>query len=172
MHKTQRPLGEQMFLTILIFRVMKPTLFTTVIIVFISLSLQARTKNVEPSTTGFGTYETYELKEGPVALKNSIGEYVILYSGLSAPIYVSVVKEKNCKLYLVRTWGYELQYICDGKEFGVQFMNKDYAKISYKEMRYKINEDAFIQQCEFTTPPKSDRKRIQLIASCLPRILA
>lgn len=150
---------------------MKATMLTAVILVFAVFTSNARTKTVEKSTTEFGTYEMSSTQEAPLVIKKSKGEYVIHYSDMEAPVYVSVVKEKNCKLYLVRTWGYELQYICNQKEFGVQLMDKKYAKIDYAEMLEKINKDAFRYQRVITTKSHSDTERVELIACFLPEVL-
>lgn len=148
---------------------MKTTIITAALFMFVITLGFAENKNAE---TEFGTYTVIESeKSNPVIMKGD-NEYTIHYAELDAPVSVKVVEQNDCKVYLVRTNGYEVQYVCNGSTFGVQYMSEEFASIPVKEMQKKLNRTAYLHQRVLSQGIKSEKEFVRLIACYLPELMS
>lgn len=150
---------------------MKTTFFTTVLLIFALTSAMAKTENVANAETNLGSYKVSASSKSNVVENKSEGKYTINYSKLNSDVSIDVVEKKNCKVFLVRTDGYEVQYSCNGKYFGVQYMSNEYATYPKAEMTRKINRKAFLNQRIITRQIPSEQEMVRLIACFLPELM-
>ena len=83
--------------------------------------------------TVFGTYHVSQAENSQAVVDGSKGVYTIYYSEFDNPVNVTVIQQENCKVFLVRTNGFEVQYTCSGKYFGVQYMSEANATYPVEE---------------------------------------
>lgn len=148
---------------------MKTTIITAAFLVFAIVCSNAKTKNSE---TEFGTYSVQQSENGNAVIKKSDSEYTIHYAQFDAPVTVKVIKKGNCKVYLVTTNGYEVQYVCTRNKFGVQYMSQEFATAPTHEMKKKINRAAYLHQRVLTQEIKSEKEYVRLIACYLPELMS
>ncbi len=148
---------------------MKTTIITAAFIVLATLATSAENKNAE---TEFGTYTVVESQQSNAVITGGNHAYTIHYAQLDAPVTVQVVEENDCKVYLVRTEGYEVQYVCNGNTFGVQYMSEGYATLPVKEMQKKLNRTAYLHQRVVSQGIKSEKEFVRLIACYLPELIS
>lgn len=151
---------------------MKTTIITTAILVFALVSSNAKTKNEMNSVTEFGSYHVAKVEASQAVVSGSKGEYIIHYTQFDNPVKVSVVQKDNCKVFLVRTNGYEVQYTCNGNSFGASYMDAEYATYPMKDMAKKINRVEYLHQRVITKKQRSEKEMVRLIACFLPELLS
>lgn len=148
---------------------MKTTIITSVLLVLAVFMSNAKTKN---AVTQFGTYAVHQTDNANAVVKASNNEYTIHYEQFDAPVSVKIVKKGKYKIYLVRTQGYEVQYVCNGNKFGVEYMSEGFATQATKEMKKKINRTAFLYQRVLSQEIKSEKEYVRLIACFLPELMS
>ncbi len=150
---------------------MKATILTAVAIVFSITVMNAKNLSEKNSTTEFGTYEVSSTHAHHVRHDND-GVYTIRYEKYDAPVEVTIVNEKNCKLFLVRTNGFEVMYKCRGKYFGIAYMAEEYASIPAEDMYKKIDRTEYLHQRVLTDKQQSEYDMVRIIACFLPEVMS
>ena len=151
---------------------MKTTIFTSVLLVIALMSSNAKTKNETNSATVFGTYQVSQTENPQAVVNGSEGAYTIHYSEFDNPVHVTVILQENCKVFLVRTNGFEVQYACNGKYFGVQYMSEANATYPVEEMKQKVDRVDYLHQRLITRKSQSEKEMVRLIACFLPELMS
>lgn len=148
---------------------MKTTIITAALFVLATVVGTAENKNAE---TEFGAYTVVESQKSNAVITGGNSAYTIHYAQLDAPVTVKVVEQDGCKVYLVRTEGYEVQYVCNGNTFGVKYMSQEFATLPVKEMQQKLNRTAYLHQRVLSQEIKSEKEFVRLIACYLPELIS
>lgn len=135
------------------------------------LSVYTEAKNDVNSETTFGTYKVSATELTHSVTKNKGNTYTIYYEEYEQPVTVSVFEGKNCKNYVVRAENFEVQYTCNGRYFGIKYVDDAYAEIPRKVMVDKIDRKDFLYQRVITQKNKSEKEFVRLIACFLPEIM-
>ncbi len=122
--------------------------------------------------TGFGDYTLKRADVPMVVNETPVETYVVSYDKMEEPIYIGVVTDKKCKNYIVRTNGFEIQYVCKRNKFGICYTESRFATMDQEELQKKINRSAFLHQRVISSSgPKPDVYHVSLIASYLPDVM-
>lgn len=136
---------------------------------FLPMTVQA--KNEVNSETTYGMYKVGISQPAHTVAKNAPSTYTIYYEELDVPVTVTVFEDEKCKNYIVRTGNFEVQYTCNGKYFGVKYVDAAYATIPLQEMKAKIDRTNFLYQRVITRKLRSEKDFVRLIACYLPEIM-
>jgi hypothetical protein len=120
------------------------------------------------SLTEFGQYT---ISFSPEAMKigdEVLDTYKLVYSELDSPILIGVKKTKKCKNFIVRTEGFEIEYICDKHVFGVKKMNEKYREVNLSMVNERLDNFQYFTQRVITQYPKSEEELLGLIACYFP----
>jgi len=123
------------------------------------------------SLTGFGNY-TLVNSDSPMVINDEVVKtYELTYENTANPIRIGVVKEKDCKTFIVRSEEFEVEYTCNKGVFGVKKIEKKYAELPKEEMENKLNRVAYFSQRVICQNKKSEDDLLGLIACYFPNLV-
>lgn len=129
---------------------------------------QAMTGN---SLSVWGEY-TITHSDAPIVYDNAVLEtYDLAYENTSNPVRIAVLKEKNCKTFIVRNDEFEIQYTCNNGVFGVKKLEKRFQEIPVEEMNMKLNRVSYYTQRVICQDKKSQDDYLGLIACYFPNLV-
>lgn len=126
---------------------------------------------LQASETNFGTYKVEKTNENVLINNVSVEKFVIEYSNLDKPVCVMIVLNKKSVHYIVRTDGFELEYLYKNNKFGVAFLDSEFATMKKQDVQKKINRKNFLYQKVISSGDQSDEYRLNLIACYLPELI-
>lgn len=145
-------------------------LFTLMLFSLIS-NTYMQAKNEINSETTYGMYKLGSSEQANSVRLEKENTYTIYYENYDTPVTVTVYETKKCKNFVVKAKNFEVQYTCNGKYFGVKYLDEMYASIPADQMINKINRAEFLNQRCITQNIRSDKEFVHLIACFLPEIM-
>jgi hypothetical protein len=155
---------------------MKTKLFIlTICIAVLSMGATADIKDGKAMTgsslTDFGRY-TLVNSNAPMVVDNQVLKtYELTYENAANPILIGVVKEKDCKTFIVRSDEFEIEYTCIKGVFGVKKMEQKYASLPKAEVDSKMNKVSYYSQRVICQNNKSEDELLGLIACYFPNMV-
>lgn len=123
------------------------------------------------SSSDFGQY-TLKKSEAPVIYNNKVLEtYDLSYENNSNQLKIAVVEEKKCKIFLVRSDEFEVQYTCTNGVFGVKKIEKRFQELPDQEVNLKLDRVGYYAQRVICQGKKSTDEYLGLIACYLPDLI-
>lgn len=121
--------------------------------------------------TSLGDYKI-ELADKPVTINGEeLKAFVISYQNSPMEVTVVIKKEKDCKNYIVFSDKLSIQYVCNGKFFGVQKLDKSYQKEGYVTSDEALNRSEYFHQKLIVSGQTGEVENTQLIAAYFPMLL-
>jgi hypothetical protein len=131
-------------------------------------------KNIEAvndSNTPFGKYKV-EVNNEPVMLEGEeVTSYKISYEKSPISIIVLVDKEKKCKNYIVVSELLSVMYTCNGKYFGVNWIDEKYKKEGYVTDDKNLDRCTYFHQKVLAQGEQDELFAANLIASYFPELI-
>jgi hypothetical protein len=155
---------------------MKAKLFIlTICIAVLSMGATAEIRDGKAMTgsslTDFGRY-TLVNSDAPMVINNQVLKtYELTYENAANPILIGVVKENDCKTFIVRSDDFEIEYTCIKGVFGVKKMEKKYASLPKAEIDAKMNKVSYYSQRVICQNKKSEDELLGLIACYFPNMI-
>lgn len=141
-----------------------------VAVTFFSFSAQAKTM-VNETNTELGKYWLKKAVNPMVVNDKELPTYVVHYDNLPNPVYIGVYEKGNCKMFLVRTEGFEVAYAQRDGIFGINYMPEQLATLTQSVSKSSIDRVNFLRQCIITSKHYSEKKQLGLVASYLPEVM-
>lgn len=97
--------------------------------------------------------------------------YDLVYDNASNPVKIGVINEKKCKIFLVRTADFEVQYTCNKEVFGARPMEKKFRNLpeaTSNEMMDRVN---LFSQRVICQQQRSEEELLGLIACYFPNLV-
>lgn len=123
------------------------------------------------SMTEFGQYT---ISPAPEAIKignEALNTYELVYSDMDSPVLIGVKETKKCKNFIVRTEGFEIEYICNKHVFGVKKVNEAYRTVSLEKVNAMLDNSVYYTQRVISQNPKNEEELLGLIACYFPLLL-
>ena len=121
--------------------------------------------------SSLGDYKI-ELADNPVIINGEmIKAFVISYQNSPIDVTVAIMKDKECKKYIVLSDRLSVQYVCNANYFGVEKLDKSLEIDGYKTSDTEMNRSEYFHQ-KVLAPGKGDEiENTQLIAAYFPMLL-
>ncbi|HLP73134.1 MAG TPA: hypothetical protein VK155_09545 [Bacteroidales bacterium] len=151
---------------------MKRMTITALIILIISCASFARKLVAEgKSFTAMGDFRI-ETSDQPVILDGvTLDTYTITYDNSATKLTIAIDKTKNCRRYITISDKLSVQYVCYGTHFGVEKLNRGYARSGWKTNDTNLNRTAYFHQ-KILTPGQQDPVTcLKLIGAFYPSLL-
>jgi hypothetical protein len=151
---------------------MKKLLFAVLLMMISSAALFSRELVASGKTyTALGDYKI-ELADNPVIINGEkLKTYIITYQNSPMEVKVVIRKDKNCKNFIVLSDKLSVQYVCNGNFFGVQKLDKSYAKDGYTTSETALNRAEYFHQKLLVPGRQPEVDNAQLIAAYFPMLL-
>ena len=116
----------------------------------------------------------YTIDLSPKAIKigdEALNTYQLVYSESNSPILIGVKKTKKCRNFIVRTDGFEVEYICNKHVFGVKKVNEKYREVDPAKVTAKLDNYQYYAQRVISQNPKNEEELLGLIACYFPLLI-
>lgn len=123
------------------------------------------------SNTDLGKYTISVSNEDFEVKGNKLKTYLLDYENGGQPVYISLDHSENCRIFIVRSKFFEIQYKCKKDKFGVSYLQAKYTTIDPLVNINRIDKNKFAQQRIITKTNKTDEELMGLIASYFPNLL-
>jgi hypothetical protein len=121
--------------------------------------------------TALGDYRI-ETSDNQILLKGEdCKTFVISYGNSPMKVTVAVCKEKNCRRYVVLSDKLSVQYVCNQYYFGVEKLDKSFAKEGYTTSDEELNRSEYFHQKVLSPGKSGELEATQLIAAYFPRLI-
>ena len=152
----------------------KMILFSMCAIIF-SMGVSAKIKDGKAlsgnSLTDFGKY-TIVKSDAPMTADNvAIETFDLMYENTKNPIRIGVLKEKNCRTFIVKSDEFEVQYSCTNGIFGVKKIEKRFRELPAEANNSKMNRRNYFAQRVISQNQKSQEELLGLIACYFPNLV-
>jgi hypothetical protein len=151
---------------------MKKLLFAGLLIIAFGTAAFSREFVASGKTySTFGDYKI-ELADNPVTLNGEqLKTYIISYQNSPMEVKVVIKKSKNCKNYIVLSDKLSVQYVCNGKYFGVQKLDKSYEKDGMVTSEEALNKSEYFHQKLLIPGKQPELDNTKLIAAYFPMLI-
>jgi hypothetical protein len=151
---------------------MKKLLFAGLLIVAFGTAAFSREFVASGKThTSLGDYRI-ELADNPVTINGvQLKTYIISYQNSPMEVKVAIRKDKKCKNYIVLSDRLSVQYVCNGEYFGVQKLDKSFAKDGYVTSDETLNRSEYFHQKLLVPGKQPEVDNTQLIAAYFPMLI-
>jgi hypothetical protein len=113
-----------------------------------------------------------EVADKPVTINGEeLKTFVISYQNSPLKVTVVVKKEKDCKNYIVLSDKLTVQYVCNGKYFGVQKLDKSYSIEGFSNTEAALNRSEYFHQKLIVQGMREETENTQLIAAYFPMLI-
>ena len=156
--------------------IMKTKLFIlTICAALFTMGAEAKIKDGKAlngnSLTDFGKY-TVMVSNMPMVLEDEVVKtYELTYENTSNPVQIGVLKEKECKTYVVRSDEFEIEYTCNNGVFGVKRIEQRFQTLPKEELDARLNRVSYFQQRVICKNKKSEDEILGLIACYFPQLI-
>ncbi len=151
----------------------KMLIAATLFLGFCTASFSGQLVTEGSSNTSLGNYKI-EIADNPVTLNGEVLKtYVISYENSPLQVKVAVMKEKDCKKYIVLSDKLSIQYVCTGAYFGVQRLEKssDLEKMGFSMSDNSLNRAEYFHQKVLASGKPDEVESTQFIASYFPLLI-
>jgi hypothetical protein len=97
--------------------------------------------------------------------------FVISYQNTPLEVRVAVRNERDCKKYIVLSEKLCVQYVCNASYFGVERLDKSYAKDGYATSDMYLDKNEYFHQKVLTSGQGCELDNTRLIASYFPMLI-
>jgi len=97
--------------------------------------------------------------------------FVISYQNSPLKVTVAVKNEKGCKNYIVLSDKLTLQYVCNGKYFGVEKLDNSYSIEGFSKTEAALNRSEYFHQKLILPGLREETENTQLIAAYFPMLI-
>jgi hypothetical protein len=151
---------------------MKKMFFTALLTVAIGSASFSRELVAEGKTfSALGDYRI-EIADDPVIINGKeFKAFVISYQNTPLEVKVAVVKERDCKKYIVLSEKLCLQYVCNASYFGVERLDKSFEKDGYTTSDLYLDRNEYFHQKVLTSGMGCELDNTRLIASYFPMLI-
>jgi hypothetical protein len=123
------------------------------------------------SLTELGQY-TVSLSPEAITIGNEVlNTYQLVYSESDSPVLIGVKKTKKCMNFIVRTEGFEIEYICNKHVFGVKKVNEAYREVDLATVNAMLDNLQYYTQRVISQTPKNEEELLGLIACYFPLLI-
>jgi len=123
------------------------------------------------SSSDFGKY-TITHSDAPIVCNDKVLEtYDLKYENNGNDIKIAVVEEKKCRIFIVRSDEFEVQYTCTNGVFGVKKLEKRFQEIPEAEVNMKLDRVGYYAQRVICQDKKTKDDYLGLIACYLPDLI-
>ena len=146
--------------------------FAAILIIAFSAASFAREIVAEGKThSALGNYKI-TLAENPVTINGEeLKAFVISYENSPLEVKVAIMKDVDCKKYLVLSDELSVQYVCNANYFGVERLDKSFAKDGYTTSDEALNRSEYFHQKVLTAGQGPELDNTMLIAAFFPQLL-
>jgi hypothetical protein len=121
--------------------------------------------------TSLGDYRI-ELADKPVMISGQeLKAFIISYENSPMEVTVVIRKDKDCKNYFVLSDKLSVQYVCNGKFFGVQKLDKSLEKEGYATSDATLNRSEYFHQKLIVSGQTDEVDNTKLIAAYFPLLI-
>lgn len=151
---------------------MKKLLFAVTLLVAFSTASFSNELIAEGKTHSvMGDYKI-EKTDTPFTLNGEAFEaFLITYKNSPLEVKVVVMKEENCKNYLVLSDALSVQYVCNENYFGVERLNNKLKSEGYSTTDDSMNRSEYFRQKVLSSGNLSELESTQLIAAYFPQLM-
>jgi hypothetical protein len=151
---------------------MKKIFLISLLVFAVSAGAFARKFVAEGKTfSALGNYKI-ELADNPVTLNGEEHKaFIISYANSNMEITVAVQKVKNGKRYVVLSDALCVQYVCNGKYFGVELLDKSFGKDGFSTSSSALNRAEYFRQKALSTGVSCELDNTKLIAAFFPMLM-
>ena len=151
---------------------MKKSLFTALLIVAFSTASFAAEVVAEGKThSALGDYKI-EIAENTVMINGEeFTPFVISYQNSPLEVKVAIKEEGDCKKYYVLSDKLSVQYVCNAYYFGVEKLDKSFAKEGYSTSDEALDRNEYFHQKVLTSGQGYELGNTMLIAAYFPRLI-
>lgn len=151
---------------------MKKLLFVTLISVVTSFAMMAENVVREGDTqSALGKYSVVKAADVVVINDVAMPTYLISYQNSDQVIKVVVDTDKEGRNFIVLGDNLNLQYRCQLSHFGVEKLDKKYAKSGIANSSENLNRGEYYHQKVLTSSNPSNRDCLGLIACYYPKLV-
>jgi hypothetical protein len=151
---------------------MKKLLFAALLMTAFNTALFSREFVASGKThTALGDYKI-ELADKPVVINGeALKAFMITYQNSPMEVKIVIRKDKKCKNYFVFSDKLSVQYVCNGKFFGVQKLDRTLESDGYKTSEAALNKTEYFHQKLIVSGQTDEVANAQLIAAYFPMLL-
>jgi hypothetical protein len=121
--------------------------------------------------TSLGDYRI-ELADKPVMISGQeLKAFIISYENSPMEVTVAIRNDKDCKNYFVLSDKLSVQYVCNGKFFGVQKLDKSLEKEGYTTSDATLNRSEYFHQKLIVSGQTDEVDNTKLIAAYFPLLI-
>lgn len=123
------------------------------------------------SHTEFGDY-SIKLSDKPMIIDGiEFPTYEIEYSNLNDVVKIGIDTQKKCQNFIVKHPGFEIQYVCSKKGFGVKLLDDEYARLNQGTINAIMDNNQFNYQQVIVSDEKPLEDLLHLIACYFPQLI-
>jgi hypothetical protein len=113
-----------------------------------------------------------EIADNPVIINgDEFKAFVISYQNTPMEVKVAVRNERNCRKYIVLSDKLCVQYVCNANYFGVERLDKSFAKDGYITSDKYLDKNEYFHQKVLTSGQGCELDNTRLIASYFPMLI-
>jgi hypothetical protein len=121
--------------------------------------------------SALGDYKI-ELADNPLIINGEkIKSFMISYQNSPVEVMVAIKKDKKCKKYLVLSKYLSVQYVCNGKYFGIEKLDKSNEIKGFATSETDLNTTEYYHQKVLASGKGGEVENTQLIAAYFPMLL-
>jgi hypothetical protein len=121
--------------------------------------------------SALGSYKI-EKTDNPVPMKGTDCQaYTISYENTPMEVTVIVCKDNKCKKYVVLSDKLDVQYVCNKVYFGIERLDKSFAKEGHKTNDENLNRVEYFHQKVLGPGQQQELEATKLIAAYFPFLL-
>ena len=149
---------------------MKSTI-TALLILMISSASFARKVAEGKTFTSFGNYRVETAEKQLVVNGVALETYVITYDNSDTKVFIGIEKDKKCRRFITISDELSVQYVCNDIYFGVEKLDKEYAKFGLKTDDSAMNRSAYFHQKVLTRGHNDAVTCMKLISAYFPDLI-
>jgi hypothetical protein len=151
---------------------MKRMFFAVILIIAFSTASFTREVVAEGKThSAFGNYKI-ELAKDPVTINGEdFKTFMISYQNSPLKVRVAIRNEDKCRKYFVLSENLSVQYVCNTNYFGVEKLDKSFAKDGYTTSDASLDRSEYFHQKVLSSGQGCEMDNTMLIAAYFPRLI-
>lgn len=138
---------------------------------FITLNVNAMSPLRGESHTEFGNYNIRISDEPLIIDGEKLLTYDLEYTNLNKVVKIGIDEMRRCKKFIVKHPGFEIQYDCTKKGFGVRLMEPRYAKLQPRVINTIMDNNQFNYQQIIVAEERPVEDLLHLIACYFPHLI-
>ena len=121
--------------------------------------------------SALGNYKI-EKADNPVTINGeTVKAFVITYENSPMEVTVAVMKDKECKKFIVLSDKLSVQYVCNDNYFGVEKLDKSLEMQGFASSDAPLNASEYFHQKVLAPGRQGEIENTQLIAAYFPMLL-